>query len=90
MTKYSAQWFKSNYTGHYNYSSIGGQTSEIGSVITKLESIRDQWNEVVNSNETFYNEFLTQIDEIITNLNTYKSFLETKGADIQQLAEWTD
>lgn len=86
----SKEWFKTNYTNKFSYSTIGGQIAELGTVISSLNTIKDDWDEVCYSNEPFYNSFLTDIEDLITHLNTYKSYLETQGKDLQKMAEWTD
>lgn len=90
MTKRNEQYFKTNYTNSFKYSTFGGQISELGTVISQLEATKDLWDESVYSNEPFYNSFISDMETLISHLNTYKSYLETKGADIQKLAEWTD
>lgn len=72
------------------YNTIGWQISELTDVISKLNTVKDKWDEVVYSNEPFYNNFITDLDNLITHLNGYKSYMETKGSQLEQYAKWAD
>lgn len=85
---YSKSEIGSNYPGIYT--SIGWQVSELNNVITKLNKVRDKWDDSVYSTEPFYNSFITDIDNLISHLNSYKSYMETKGSQLKQYAKWAD
>lgn len=72
------------------YTTIGWQIAELEDVISKLNTVKDKWDEVVRSSEPFYNNFITDLDNLITHLNGYKSYMETKGSQLQQYAKWAD
>ena len=73
-----------------NYKNLGGNIAKVGNVITKLENIKNSWDEAVDSTEKFYGQFNTKMDTLIKNLKTYKAYLENKGKTIQKYAEWCD
>lgn len=73
-----------------NYKNLGGNIAKVGNVITKLETIKNSWDEAVDSNEKFYGQFNSKMDTLIKNLKAYKTYLENKGKTIQKYAEWCD
>ena len=72
------------------YTSIGWQVSELQDVIKKLNTVRDLWDESVDSTEPFYNGFITDMDNLISHLSSYKSYMETKGSQLKEYAKWAD
>lgn len=79
-----------DYRKNYNYKGIGGNITKVNDVIKHLEKVKNGWDEAVDSNESFYNEFYTKMDTLIKNLKAYKGFLEAKGKSLQKYAEWCD
>lgn len=79
-----------DYKKNYDYKGIGGNIKKVNDVIKHIEKIRDCWDEAVDSNEKFYSEFYTNINNLIKDLKSYKGFLEAKGKRLQKYAEWCD
>ena len=73
-----------------NYKNLGGNIAKVGNVITKLENIKNSWDEACASSEDFYKQFNSKMDTLIKNLKTYKAYIEDKGKTIQHYAEWCD
>jgi hypothetical protein len=74
----------------YDYSKINGNITKLGNLSQKLKNVRDSWDEAVDSKEPFYEQFKTKINTLITNVDTYKGWLETKGKTLQKYAKWSD
>lgn len=74
--------------GSLNIKTLGNNIEKVQNVIRALETVKTDWPDFVKTDQSFYDEFMTDMEKLIKDLKTFKDNLEDCGEKADQYADW--